>query len=473
MPVKKKLFNIDDFVNGNPDDYQTVSDMNDIIGEESEYVPIDICEESNHDMEVDTGEISALKMMVSQHTQTQKARIALGNRIFAVFTQLLGIKPGTLVYENPEFKQLMMFIDKIEEEKPKKTTKKKEDKESIEKQNAKAGAKVIKYLRTEYKLITNAIAAAIFNAQQVELFNKNDILGTMVHNLSVSKLEKALYTIFKVNREKKDFKVIQNINLYHMVKSYIQYLNIEEQIYDQIKNVVHKFPLWYQYAAYIKGLGELTIACFLAKVDIHKCEKFTQLLAYAGYDTVLNPETGLREGRCNGFWKGKKHHQVTRLRPVRGGKKGEMEEYQSISYSPFIKTRVYLMGGNIIKAKNELYTSVFHEYKARLLERNKTMDKPRSNPHINMMALRYMNKFVLQDLWYHWRLIEGLSVTIPYPDAYLNHESHIRTFNMEQSIFRKTHPSIVIELVDWSKLDDPKLFSGQLLNKLREQSNTD
>ena len=125
MPVKKKLFNIDDFVNGNPDDYQTVSDMNDIIGEESEYVPIDICEESNHDMEVDTGEISALKMMVSQHTQTQKARIALGNRIFAVFTQLLGIKPGTLVYENPEFKQLMMFIDKIEEEKPKKTTKKK------------------------------------------------------------------------------------------------------------------------------------------------------------------------------------------------------------------------------------------------------------------------------------------------------------------------------------------------------------
>jgi hypothetical protein len=88
-----------------------------------------------------------------------------------------------------------------------------------------------------------------------------------------------------------------------------------------------------------------------------------------------------------------------------------------------------------------------------------------------MMAIRYMNKFILQDIWYHWRLLEGLPVTIPYPDAYLNHESHIRTINLEQSVIKgATNSSVVIELVDWSKLDNPKYLSGKLLNELRHKA---
>ena len=502
MPIKKKVFDMNDDTLFNkeepihlsnsyePMEDSTASEMEDaksienVLGEKVDTESIfnqdfdeDFDEYINKGDKPTNPELSALKMMVSNYYQNQKARVAHDNRIFAAFIQSIGIKPGTLVYVNPAFRQLMQYMDKDDEDvikvaqaldkfdkDPNKSKKK-----DVAEENAKAYKVIIKYLRRDYGLITKAVAALVYNKQTVDFYNENGILFTMVQELSVSKLERALYKIFKNNREHCDYRFIQNVYMYHMVQTSIKTHNVEKQINDQIKSIVQKFPIWNQYGRFVKGLGELTMACLLAKIDIRKCSKFGNLLAYAGYDTVLNPETGLREGRCNGFWKGKAHHQVTRYRPLKGGAKGEMEPYQSISYSPFIKTKCFLLAGTIFKCKNDLYTSVYWDYRNRLEERNKTMDQPRTKGHINMMAIRYMIKFVLQDLWYHWRLVEGLPVTIPYPDAYLNHGSHIRTINLEQSVLTKTKPTVVMELVDWDKLDNPKYLSGKLLDELREQ----
>jgi len=38
------------------------------------------------------------------------------------------------------------------------------------------------------------------------------------------------------------------------------------------------------------------------------------------------------------------------------------------------------------------------------------------------MALRYMVKMVLADIWKDWRALEGLDVRAPYQEAYLNHK---------------------------------------------------
>lgn len=488
MPVRKTLVKAEEFearspefkkdlhepstiVNIEEDIYDDLNDGPSSINDDDDFEVSSFVDLSTDNLHIDR---MNLKIQVSQYEQTQQTRIALGNRLFAAFIQSIGIEPGTRVYANPKFRQLMNYIKidkgvlteeevKILEEKENKTSKEK-TKEQIAKENAKAAELVIEYLQKDYGLITKAVASILMDKDEVTLYEKRGIIHTVVAETSVGKLERALYTIFKDNRESHKYMFIQTVGIYTMVQTFVKLYNTEKQIYENIKRVVHKFPLWYNYAVYIKGFGELTIARFLAKVNIHKCDKITKLWAYVGYDTVVNPETGLREGRTNGFFKGKKHHLVKRIRKLSDG---SLHEYESISYSPYMKTSCYKAFGSFIKAKNEMYTTLYREYRARLEAENQHKDDKLTLGHINMMAVRYVMKYALQDLWVHWRLMEGYKPTTPYADMHLNHTSHIRTFNMDMSDFKK---NVTIELIDWKDLYDKKYFTGRLYDDLDDSA---
>ncbi|KKK77226.1 hypothetical protein LCGC14_2855760, partial [marine sediment metagenome] len=60
----------------------------------------------------------------------------------------------------------------------------------------------------------------------------------------------------------------------------------------------------------------------------------------------------------------------------------------------------------------------YDKYKHRIASSNRAV----SDGHAHRMALRYMVKMVLADIWKDWRALEGLDVRAPYQEAYLNHK---------------------------------------------------
>ena len=392
-----------------------------------------------------------LNLQVSGYYKTQKIRIMFGNQLYAMFLLFLGIKPGEKPYKCPEFRQLAGVTENS----------KKKEKDIIK--------KIVGYLQEDYSLITQAIAEHVFTTEDLQLYESKKWVFTMVNELTVGKLNKTLYDIFKDHP--KDYKYIRNISMYHMVRNFIYQCNLEKQQSECIAHTVESFPIWDRYLKYVKGIGHTLAGCIIAKIKIEKCPKIGQLWAYCGYDTVENPETGLREGRTNGFRKGKSHHLVPRMKENKTT--GEVTEYMSISFSPFMKTTLYKIVGGFIKSKNVFYTDVYRNYKNRIEREDAEKGTKHEPGHLTMMCIRYTAKMFLLDLHTHLCLLNGVIPAIPYPDAYLNHKSHVRTIDlvMSKGLHLKTSAKqqVVMTLVDWDKISDPRYLTGQLIREINEK----
>jgi hypothetical protein len=98
-------------------------------------------------------------------------------------------------------------------------------------------------------------------------------------------------------------------------------------------------------------------------------------------------------------------------------------EKSSITFQPFLKTKMIgVLGPSFLRAKNEHYRKIYDDYKNRLLNREDLSDETAG--HINNMAIRFMVKMFLADLWVVWRQLEGLPVTEPYAVAKLGMAPH-------------------------------------------------
>lgn len=110
----------------------------------------------------------------------------------------------------------------------------------------------------------------------------------------------------------------------------------------------------------------------------------------------------------------KKEHLVTRVYTDR---EGEEKTKQSITFNPWLKTKLLgVMAGCFLKARSP-YAEVYNGYKARL--ENHTAHKDKSKGQRHRMAMRYMVKMFLRDLYVEWRKLEGLPVEPPYHEAKL------------------------------------------------------
>lgn len=66
-----------------------------------------------------------------------------------------------------------------------------------------------------------------------------------------------------------------------------------------------------------------------------------------------------------------------------------------------------------------------HRY-AECMAKLKKAKRPSCQDHINRMSRRYAVKIFISHLWAKWRIIEGLSVTKPYPIDKLGHTTEIK-----------------------------------------------
>lgn len=102
---------------------------------------------------------------------------------------------------------------------------------------------------------------------------------------------------------------------------------------------------------------------------------------------------------------------------------------QKLGYNPHLKTLMWKVASSFEKQKSEksVYRRLYEEKKRYLREREdlkKAVEEKQKGAklHIRLLALRFVAKRFLADLWVTWRKLEGLPVTKPYSAAILGHE---------------------------------------------------
>jgi hypothetical protein len=98
-------------------------------------------------------------------------------------------------------------------------------------------------------------------------------------------------------------------------------------------------------------------------------------------------------------------------------KDGTEKERLSITFNPFLKTKLIGVLGTSFLRSGSQYAQVYYDYKNRLENHPKYKDV--SKAHRHNMAIRYMIKMFLKDMWVFWRKAEGLEVTPSYAEAKL------------------------------------------------------
>lgn len=215
---------------------------------------------------------------------------------------------------------------------------------------------------------------------------------------------------FKVKYE--EYHIIADPVMLLFIKLYMKHLDDEAGMEKIVAKIVEQHPMWKAFLLPTKGCGPLMSAVILSEFDIHKAERISQFWAYAGLDVAS-------DGRGRGRYK---EHLVD---VEYKDKDGKVATRKGITFNPFLKTKlVGVLASCFLRQSAETcpYRKMYDDYKHRLENHIKHQDK--SKGHRHNMAMRYMIKMFLQDLWLKWREIEGLPITAPYSEAVLGHKHH-------------------------------------------------
>ena len=189
-----------------------------------------------------------------------------------------------------------------------------------------------------------------------------------------------------------------------------QYLDLEKhesQHFKRLGAVLADIPIYADYLLGVSGIGPAMAGVLISEIDITVAKYASSIWAYAGLDVG-----GDGRGRSR-----RKEHLVVRQYTNTDGEEAERD---SITFNPFLKTKLIgVLGPSFLRAGGH-YADIYRAYKHRL-ETNPAHDE-KSKGHRHNMAIRYMVKIFLVDLYKAWRTIEGLPVEPPYQEAKLGHK---------------------------------------------------
>lgn len=203
-----------------------------------------------------------------------------------------------------------------------------------------------------------------------------------------------------------------------LIAQYDSLESSEASHFRRLGNILRDYPIFNEFLLGVKGVGPAMAGVMISEIDIHRARHPSSLWKYAGLDVA-----GDGRGRSR-----KKEHLVTVEYKDKSGKKAER---QSITFNPFLKTKLIgVLGSSFIKQKDSPYRKIYDDYKHRLesharygVHNDEVKDdkghKLSSKGRRHNMAVRYMVKMFLIDLYTHWRALEGLPVSKPYDEAKL------------------------------------------------------
>ena len=201
------------------------------------------------------------------------------------------------------------------------------------------------------------------------------------------------------------------------LETYQKQLKIaEDKLLKIIEPHLEQYPIYTEFLINIRGCAVRMSACIITSIqDIKKFPTVAKLWAYAGLH-VIDGKAARR-------------------------KKGEKSNWNS-----FLKSKLYILSDCLMKlnfdpgTKQPLkYRKLYNDYKHRQENKSKchlTKEEHCKNKdaevswlpngctkgHTHNMALRYVQKMFLQDLWLKWYELEGIEPpTRPYAEAVLGH----------------------------------------------------
>ena len=104
-----------------------------------------------------------------------------------------------------------------------------------------------------------------------------------------------------------------------------------------LKRAVDKHPLWINFLKDVHGCGPLMAGVILSELDITKANYVSSFWKYAGLDTVERLD---EEGNPTGIKDGRTKKGIHQIQVEYTNKKGEDAIRNSITYNPFLKTKL-------------------------------------------------------------------------------------------------------------------------------------
>lgn len=263
-------------------------------------------------------------------------------------------------------------------------------------------------------------------------------------------------------------------------------LVIEKDAFSEVKRLLQGVPIYEQWLKHQKGVGPTIAGVIVSMIDIRKSETCAGLWALCGLavdgavqhltvrranaSTVADVVRGLgiaslkveqqgedvditAEGA--GVLYGVMKHLREKAPPdvdifmwSGHGEAQRRRKGEKAGFNPWLKAKMLeVLGGSLLKAKNETYSALYKNYRQRkeqeivtcmLCNGTKVYEKKpcgncegtgrakwgKSDAHRHRAGLRYMVKMFLREMWVQWRTLEGLSVRVPYEEEYLGRRHH-------------------------------------------------
>lgn len=438
----------------------------------------------NTDSTVSYAEI-ILKSIVSSVYDFQKLRVMVGQRIFALYNQMLGNEPGTPIYSRispgditkpiAEAAGMQSMIanenDLDDEEVSAKLQKERQKKDS-------ACIKIMDRICAEYQRITDRLVASRLDTRLLAEMTKagividSDTFGTFESSAATKELDRI------IKEMQDETSTIQDSIMYFLVKEYITLLNSEKKLVKQFPTILDRFPIYKYFLKHVPGCGPQMAACIISKFNPHKANSAASFHMYAGLD-VLPDGTGRTKA---------KSAMVDREYIAADG---TIKIKKSLTYDPWIKSKLVgvLAPSIIMLDRKGVYRKIYDEYKNRLNNEPwraealvecmskgavvyEANGRPKMRPafpkiRIENMSRRYMIKMFLIDLYVHWCVLEGIPVKTPYCEEKLGLQAKLHTIWVND----QKPKDVRMVYVHWhpEKIPASILYNVSILKKYEEK----
>ncbi len=203
-----------------------------------------------------------------------------------------------------------------------------------------------------------------------------------------------------------------------LIAQYVSLEDAEKQHFGRLGNILKEYAIWNDFLVDVKGVGPAMAGVIISEFDIHKARYPSSMWAYAGLDVAPNGA-----GRSR-----KKEHLVEREYTDKDGKPATRV---GITFNPWLKTKLLgVLASSFMRTGDSPYATIYRDYKHRMESharygvanddvKDDAGKKITSKGRRHNMAMRYMIKMFLVDLYKAWRQIEGLPVSPPYSEAKL------------------------------------------------------
>jgi hypothetical protein len=200
-----------------------------------------------------------------------------------------------------------------------------------------------------------------------------------------------------------------------------QYMGLEKseaQHFRRFEAILEEFAIYREFLKDVKGIGPAMAGVILSEFDIHKARYPSSLWQYAG----LGVES---DGR--GTSRRKEHLKEVEYED----KDGKPQTRMGVRFNPWLKTKlVGVLASSFLRVGDSPYRVIYDDYKHRMEshakygtahdgEKDENDHKVTGKGRRHNMAMRYMIKMFLVDLYKAWRALENLPVSPPYSEAKL------------------------------------------------------